>query len=107
MNTVPHPLILFERIIRVSEEMIDAARRADWEAIHRLDDERNELLAAFPHASLATIAAAHGDKARRLLELDEQITGLVGRALEHARQRLQQQNRSRTALGMYRDSRGE
>ncbi len=107
MNAVPHPVLLFERIIAVSEAMIEAARRGDWEAIHRLDDERNELLAAFPEASLATIATAHADKARRLIALDEQITGLVARALDNARQNLLSHRRASSAIDMYQDRHGE
>jgi hypothetical protein len=83
------PLNALEQLLALSEAMLGAAERQDWETLATREAERRTLSDSLPDAASSQLATAEHTRARRLIEAclhcDERIQPLVARRLNELR----------------------
>jgi len=79
----------FEQLLGLSEAMLGAAERQDWEALASIEAERRGLSGSLPDTASSQLASAEQARARRLIEAcllcDKRIQPLVSTRMNELR----------------------
>lgn len=95
--------VLAQRLLTLTREMLDLARVEDWAALAACEAERQEVArdlfaSPVPPEAAATVA----ESIREVLDIDQQLLGLVSAGREAAAKAMQDVRTGKKALDTYR-----
>lgn len=88
--------------IALSRNMLETAERGDWEGIIQLEKQRREgMMAGLKAPVAAEEADGVNDSLQTLMQLNDQLTGLVQRARSDSAQQFASLQNGRSATNAY------
>ena len=88
--------------IALSKNMLETAERGDWEGIIELEKQRREgMMAGLKEPVAAEEAEGVNDSLQTLMQLNDQLTGLVQRARSDSAQQFAALQTGRSAANAY------
>jgi len=88
--------------IALSKNMLETAERGDWEGIIELEKQRREgMMAGLKEPVAAEEAEGVNDSLQTLMQLNDQLTGLVQRARSDSAQQFAALQNGRSAASAY------
>lgn len=91
----------FQRIISLSNQMLENARRQRWDDVSAIEDQRRQLLTEFFSQPVKVQKGALANSIRSILEKDREIVRLGAEKREELRGALQKFNRQKHAVHAY------
>lgn len=91
----------FEKIISISEKMLEHARREKWDDVTSFEQERKELMAAYFSKPMNMQKANLSAGIRIILEKDREIVRLGSVKRDNLRNALQKFNQRKDAVEAY------
>jgi hypothetical protein len=88
--------------IALSKNMLETAERGDWEGIIELEKQRREgMMASLKEPVAAEEAEGVNDSLQALMQLNDQLTGMVQRARSESAQQFAALQSGRSAANAY------
>jgi len=88
--------------ITLSKNMLETAERGDWEGIIELEKQRREgMMAGLKEPVAAEEAEGVNDSLQTLMQLNDQLTGMVQRARSESAQQFTDLRSGRSAASAY------
>ena len=88
--------------IALSKNMLETAERGDWEGIIELEKQRREgMMASLKEPVAAEEAEGVNDSLQALMQLNDQLTGMVQRARSESAQQFAALQGGRSAASAY------
>ena len=100
MNTMSY-VNEFQKIIHLSDKMLQNAQSEEWEAVTSIENERKELLAAFFAKPMKLAKGQLADGIQSILKKDREIVKLGASKREQLRTALQKISRGKDAVHAY------
>lgn len=91
----------FEKIISISEKMLEHARQERWDEVTHIEQERKELLAQFFSNPMNAQKTELSAGIRKILEKDREIVRLGSAKRDSLRNALQKFNRRKDVVEAY------
>ncbi len=91
----------FQRIISLSNQMLENARQQKWDDVSAIEDQRRQLLTEFFSQPVKGQKSALANNIRSILEKDREIVRLGAEKREELRGALQKFNRQKHAVHAY------
>ena len=96
-----NPINDFQRIISLSNQMLENARQQRWDDLSAIEDQRRQLLTEFFSRPVKGPKSALANSIRSILEKDREIVRLGAEKREELRGALQKFNRQKHAVHAY------
>ena len=91
-----------QAVIRLSQEMVDAAEGGDWQGFADLEQRRRaDMLACFDHSVQVSEASSVRSAIEQLMALNDQLTRCLQRARDESARQFQALQQGRRAVGAY------